>query len=133
MTTFLATLQCNVLQAQLQQTRHEIRSDTNGALQTLVDCLQAAGTCVIKKMKNGGSGKVAKRFHKQCFDCRQLTRSKLRRYRRTKRYSDKVMYVEARKECCALLRLKRNSFKTEEKKKRYLDENVSKPKLFGQN
>ena len=82
--TFLAISQSNAFRGQLQQARNEIRSDINRALQTSVDCLQAADACMVKKVKYGGSGRASKWFDKECFDCRKLTRSKLRRYRRTK-------------------------------------------------
>ena len=80
-TTFLATLQSNALQTQLQQARNEIRSDTKMALLIFVNCLQAAGVCMIKKIKTGGCGKAAKWFGKLCFDWRRLTMSKLHWYR----------------------------------------------------
>ena len=120
-TTFLAVLQSRELQAQLDQARSEIRTDINRVLQTFVDCLQAASACMIKKIKSGGCRKSAKWFDKECYDCRKLARSKLRQYRRTKRSSDREIYVEARKEYRALLKLKRNSFKSE--KVRYLADN----------
>ena len=89
--TLLATLQSNALQAQLQLARNEIRSNTKRALQTFVDCLQAAVEYMIKKIKTGGSGKSAKWFDKECFHCRRLTKAKFRRYRQTKRYSHKLI------------------------------------------
>ena len=107
-TTFLAVLQSRELQAQLDQARSEIRTDVNRALQTFADCLQTASACMIKKIKSGGCRKSAKWFDKECYDCRKLARSKLRQYRRTKRSSDREIYVEARKEYRALLKLKRN-------------------------
>ena len=73
-TTFLAVLQSRELQAQLDQARNEIRTDINRALQTFVDCLQAASACIIKKIKSGGCRKSAKCFNKECYDCRNLHR-----------------------------------------------------------
>ena len=58
-TTFLAVLQSRELQAQLDQARSEIRTDIHRALQTFVDCLQAASACMIKKIKSGGCQKSA--------------------------------------------------------------------------
>ena len=72
--TCRATLQSNALWAQLQQARKEVRSDTDRALQTFIDCLQAAGVSMIKKIKTGVSERAAKWFDKECFDCRRLTR-----------------------------------------------------------
>ena len=46
----LAALQRSELQAQLEQAKNEIRSDTNRALQICVECLQFAGSCMIKKI-----------------------------------------------------------------------------------
>ena len=122
-TTFLAVLQSRELQAQLDQARNEIRTDINRALQTFVDCLQAASACIIKKIKSGGCRKSAKWFNKECYDCRKFASSKLRQYRRTQRSSDRQMCVEARKEYRALLTLERNFLQ-------YLAENRSNPKLF---
>ena len=104
-TTFPAVLQSRELEAELDQASSEIRTDINRVLQTFVDCLQAASACMIKKIKSGGCRKSAKWFDKECYDYRKLARSKLRQYRRTKR-SDREMYVEARKEYRALLKLK---------------------------
>ena len=53
-TTLLAVLQSRELQAQFDQARNEIRTDINRALQTFVDCLQAASACMIKKINSGG-------------------------------------------------------------------------------
>ena len=126
-TTFLAVLQSRELEVQLDQARSEIRTDIHRALQTFIDCLKAASVCMIKKIKSGGCGKSAKWFDKECYDCRKLAWSELRQYRRTKRSSDRDMYVEARKEYHALLKLKRNSFKSE--KVRYLADNRSDSKI----
>ena len=122
MSRFLAVLQSRELEAQLDQARNEIRTDIHRVLQTFVDCLQAVSACLIKKIKSGGCRKSAKWFDKECYDCRKLARSKLRQHRRTKRSSDREMYVEARKEYRAPLKLKKINKK--------IAENRSNTKLF---
>lgn len=126
---FVTELNTTETQDRLAHALLEIPTNVNHALDLFVDCVKSASHCMKKTITVGcGTNKTQSWFDQECSNKRRETKSKLRRYRRTQKETDRIGYVTARSEYNKLLRKKRQNYK--QKKVDYLSSVLGQPSEF---
>jgi len=126
---FCKELQSPNIQQKLNEAKLEVLSNTSTALEILVDCLQRASACMLKRVKIGGQQKVIQKwFDKECVKNRRQTRTLLRAFKRTKDANERTQYVIARQQYKDLLRRKKQLYKA--LRAQSLSNSVNNPNVF---
>lgn len=125
---FVAAFNVPDVLAKVADACSQIGSHPDEALAVLVNCLQQASQCMIKKVKCAGFRMSEKWFDCECFQKRKATRAALRKYMQHREGEDKQRYVECRrdyKQTC-----KRKQIKYKDEKVQSLQENLNNPTIF---
>jgi len=125
---FVAALNYSPSLVKLNKAKNCIGSDLGTSLKLLVDCLQDASSCMIKRYKTGGQRTTQKWFDKDCFASRKKARILLRKCKLSKKKEDRLHYVEARNTYSALVRKKKQTFQKD--KVQILTNNLNNPAVF---
>ena len=128
---YISELQSRETRNKLAHAKHEIGNDVNTALDLFVDCVTSASRCMKKTINIvPGKKKMKSWFDGECHTARRTTKSKLRKFKRTKTDNDRICYVNARREYHTLIKKKKQAYK--QNKVDYLSNIVKQPGAFWQ-
>jgi hypothetical protein len=126
--TFRTAIQSSQIIEKLERARECVFQNSHEALNMLVDCLKECSSCMVKKVKHGSHRVGEKWFDSECFSKRKETRAALRKFKRSKTYENRQMFVNSRKAYKSMLKTRKQIYKSE--RAQMLANSAKKPKLF---